>query len=138
MEILLVAEGTYPHVRGGVSVWCDQMIKGLNRHRFHLVSLAATGREPAVYELPENVVSVHPLPIWTHRRPAPRRRFARRPDTAAAIALLDATLSRDPGAAERFETALFELFFQAHQTVDPASEGLDLAEVLRTDTVAAE
>jgi glycosyltransferase involved in cell wall biosynthesis len=131
MEILLVAEGTYPHVRGGVSVWCDQMIKGLNRHRFHLVSLSATGREPAVYELPENVASVHTLPIWTHRPLAPRRRFGRRPDPAAAIALLDATLSRDPQAAERFETALFELFFQAHQPVD-------LAEVLRTDTVAGE
>jgi glycosyltransferase involved in cell wall biosynthesis len=130
MEILLVAEGTYPHVHGGVSVWCDQMIKGLHRHRFHLVSLSATGHEPAVYELPGNVVSTHSLPIWTHRRPRPRRRFTRRPDTAAAIALLDAALSRDAEAAERFETALFELFFQAHQPVD-------LAEVLRDDAVAA-
>src|SRR5579859_7783638 len=124
MEILLVAEGTYPHVRGGVSVWCDQMIKGLNRHRFHLVSLTATGREPAVYELPRNVVFAHSLPIWTQRRPPDRRRFSRRPDPAAAIALLDAALSRGPQAAERFETALFELFFQAHQPVD-------LGEVLR-------
>jgi len=61
----MLTEGTYPHVRGGVSVWCDQMIKGLNRHRFHLVSLTATGREPALYELPENVDSMHSLPIWT-------------------------------------------------------------------------
>jgi polysaccharide biosynthesis protein PelF len=129
MEILLVAEGTYPHVRGGVSVWCDQMIRGLNRHRFRVVALTATGREPAVYELPENVDSVQTVPIWTHRRPAPRRRFARRPDTAAAIALLEASLARDPGAAERFETALFELFFQAHQPTD-------LGQVLRDDAVA--
>lgn len=129
MDVLLVAEGTYPHVRGGVSVWCDQMIRGLNAHRFRVVALTATGREPAVYELPENVDSVRMVPLWTARRPAPRRRFARRPDPAAAIALLDAALSREPRAAETFESALFELFFQAHQATG-------LSEVLRTDTVA--
>jgi glycosyltransferase involved in cell wall biosynthesis len=129
MEILLVAEGTYPHVRGGVSVWCDQMIRGLNRHRFHVVALAATGREPAVYELPPNVASVQSLPLWSARRPTSQRRFARRPDPEAALTLLDATLSHDPQATERFEAALFELFFQARRPTD-------LAEVLRTDTMA--
>ncbi|HEV2347462.1 MAG TPA: GT4 family glycosyltransferase PelF [Actinocrinis sp.] len=129
MEILLVAEGTYPHVRGGVSVWCDQMIRGLRGHRFHVVALTATGREPAVYERPQNVVSVRSLPIWTMRRPAPQRRIARRPDPSAAIALLDATLSHAPEASEQFESALFELFFQARRLTD-------LGEVLRTDTMA--
>jgi polysaccharide biosynthesis protein PelF len=131
MEILLVAEGTYPHVRGGVSVWCDQMIKGLRRHRFHVVALTATGREPAVYEPPENVASMRSLPIWTHRRLNPQRRFARRPDPSAVVALLDATLSRAPTATEYFEAALFELFFQFQ-----ASRITELAEVLRTDSMA--
>ena len=131
MEILLVTEGTYPHVHGGVSVWCDQMIRGLHRHSFHVVALTATGREPTVYQRPENVASVRSLPIWTQRRPAPYRRFARRPDPSAAIALLDATLSHGPQATEHFESALFELFlfFQAHRLTD-------LTEVLRTDSVA--
>jgi glycosyltransferase involved in cell wall biosynthesis len=129
VEILLVAEGTYPHVRGGVSVWCDQMIRGLKGHRFHIAALCATGREPAVYELPENVDSVRLLPLWTAQRPAPRGRFAKRSDPAAAITLLEAALSREPDAADVFESALFELFFQAHQ-----SSGL--GEVLRTDAVA--
>src|SRR5260370_4812358 len=115
MEVLLVAEGTYPHVRGGVSVWCDQMIRGLKEHRFSVVALSATGREQAVYELPPNVGSVHVLPLWTARRPAPGRRFARRPETTAATALLEAALSREPNAADRFENALFKLFFQAHR-----------------------
>ncbi len=129
MEILLVAEGTYPHVRGGVSVWCDQMIRGLHRHRFHVLALTATGREPAVYEKPRNVASIRSLPLWTARRPTSRSRFAGRPDPAAAIALLDATLSHGAHAAEQFESALFELFFQARRLTD-------LGEVLRTDTVA--
>lgn len=134
MDVMLVTEGTYPHVHGGVSVWCDQMIRGLTGHRFHLVALSATGREPAVYDLPRNVASFHPLPVWANRRATgPRARHRRAgartgPDPAAAIALLGAALSRDRQAPERFETALFELYFQAQET--------DLARILCTDAVA--
>lgn len=130
VDILLVAEGTYPHVHGGVSVWCDQMIRGLSRHRFQVVALTATGREPPVYELPDNVGSVHSVPLWTVRRRERRGRFTKRPDQAAAIALLEAALSHDPHATAAFETALFELFLQAHQHTD-------LGDVLRTDAVAS-
>lgn len=69
------------------------------------------------------------MPIWTTRHPAPQRRFARRPDPSAAIALLDATLGHGQNATEQFEAALFELFFQARR-------GTDLDEVLCTDTMA--
>jgi polysaccharide biosynthesis protein PelF len=74
MQVLLVTEGTYPHVHGGVSVWCDQMIRGLDRHQFHLYALVATGREKPVWELPANVLSQTTLPIWTMRRTPPVRR----------------------------------------------------------------
>ena len=29
MKIALVSEGTYPYAMGGVSVWCEQLIKGM-------------------------------------------------------------------------------------------------------------
>lgn len=130
MDVMLVTEGTYPHVHGGVSVWCDQMIRGLTGHRFHLVALSATGREPAVYDLPGNVASFHPLPVWTNRRAAAQRAGRARtgPDPAAAIAMLGAALSHDRRAPERFEAALVELYFQAQDT--------DLAGILRTDAAA--
>ena len=73
MDVMLVTEGTYPQVHGGVSTWCDQMIRGLARHRFHVVSLTATGREPAVWDLPDNVLGHTVVPIWT-MSPRPRRR----------------------------------------------------------------
>lgn len=73
MDVTLVTEGTYPQVHGGVSTWCDQMIRGLNKHRFHVVSLTATGREAVVWELPENVLDHVTVPIWT-MVPASRRR----------------------------------------------------------------
>ena len=83
---MLVTEGTYPQVHGGVSTWCDQMIRGLARHRFHVVSLTATGREPAVWDLPDNVLGHTAVPIWTmasssHRRSG--RRLERRSERRA-------------------------------------------------------
>ena len=73
---MLVTEGTYPQVHGGVSTWCDQMIRGLNKHRFHVVSLTATGREEVVWDLPGNVLDHVTVPIWT-MVPATRRQVVR-------------------------------------------------------------
>ena len=41
-RIALVAEGCYPFVTGGVSTWCDQLIRGLPDHDFEVVALTAT------------------------------------------------------------------------------------------------
>jgi len=43
MQIALTEEGTYPHHFGGVSVWCDQLIRGMPDYDFRLVALVATG-----------------------------------------------------------------------------------------------
>ncbi|MFK7604036.1 DUF3492 domain-containing protein [Deinococcus sp. SM5_A1] len=32
--IALYTEGTYPQAHGGVSVWVDQLVRGLDDHRF--------------------------------------------------------------------------------------------------------
>jgi glycosyltransferase involved in cell wall biosynthesis len=56
-DICLLLEGTYPYVRGGVSSWVHQLIRGLPEHRFALVFVGAN-REfyPEMrYELPSNV-----------------------------------------------------------------------------------
>ena len=45
MRMALAAEGTYPHQFGGVSVWCDQLIRGLPQHEFIVIPLVATGNE---------------------------------------------------------------------------------------------
>ena len=64
MRIAMVTEGTYPHVHGGVSVWCDQIVRGLPEHSFQLVALTGNGGEPCVWELPGNLSSVVPIPLW--------------------------------------------------------------------------
>ena len=41
MEIALVNEGTYPYAPGGVSTWCDQLVRGLSEVSWHLVTVMA-------------------------------------------------------------------------------------------------
>ncbi len=41
IDILLIAEGTYPYVRGGVSSWIDQIINGMPHYRFGILFLGS-------------------------------------------------------------------------------------------------
>ena len=63
MDITLVTEGTYPYSFGGVSVWCDQLVRGMPEHAFHVVAITGTGAEPVVWELPAHVTA-EPVPMW--------------------------------------------------------------------------
>lgn len=75
MKIALVTEGTYPHGFGGVSVWCDQLVRGLDRHNFDIVALIGNGSERVRWELPPNVDAVRAIPLWGREpsgsRPSP-------------------------------------------------------------------
>ncbi|WP_413111885.1 GT4 family glycosyltransferase PelF [Thaumasiovibrio sp. DFM-14] len=73
-DICLLLEGTYPYVRGGVSSWVYQMIKGLPEFTFHLIFLGGDPKlynEPA-YDFPDNVIgfNIHfLLPQQTRSKP---------------------------------------------------------------------
>ena len=69
MRVALVSEGTYPYAMGGVSVWCDQLIRGLPDYRWQLVPLSVDGGERQVWDQPPNLERVQPIPLWG---PAPR------------------------------------------------------------------
>ncbi|MEV0635765.1 GT4 family glycosyltransferase PelF [Streptomyces sp. NPDC050619] len=82
-HVTMLTEGTYPHVHGGVSTWCDQLVKGMPEVDFHILSLTGSGREPVTWELPPNVRRHTSVPTWgprPGRARAPygraRRRFA--------------------------------------------------------------
>ncbi|WP_242587708.1 GT4 family glycosyltransferase PelF [Streptomyces sp. MST-110588] len=70
----MLTEGTYPHVTGGVSTWCDQLVRGMPEVTFHVIALTGSGREPVTWELPENVRRHSSVPMWG---PPPGRRGAR-------------------------------------------------------------
>ena len=66
-HITMLTEGTYPHVHGGVSTWCDQLVKGMPEVDFHIISLTGNGREPVTWELPPNIYQHTSVPTWGPR-----------------------------------------------------------------------
>ncbi len=63
-RILLTTEGTYPHYHGGVSVWCDLLIRSLPDREFHVLSIVNSPSKMPVFDLAPNVVSLIPVAQW--------------------------------------------------------------------------
>ncbi|MFJ3923822.1 GT4 family glycosyltransferase PelF [Streptomyces sp. NPDC090022] len=74
-HVTMLTEGTYPHVHGGVSTWCDQLVRGMPEVDFNVIALTGSGREPVTWELPRNVYRHTAVPLWG---PPPGRGRARR------------------------------------------------------------
>ncbi|MEB8326795.1 GT4 family glycosyltransferase PelF [Dietzia kunjamensis] len=124
MRIALLNEGTYPVNTGGVSTWCDQMIKGMPDHTWEVVTLTGGSRTPITWEVPAQVRATTLYPVWAPvraglpegqllaRRRRARVRSALREMWAAilppagTIAVTDGTVHHDPG---RLSAALREL-----------------------------
>lgn len=60
-----MSEGTYPFAMGGVSVWCDQLIRGLPRHEFEFVALTVDHRDQPLWPAPPNLVALRTIALWT-------------------------------------------------------------------------
>jgi glycosyltransferase involved in cell wall biosynthesis len=73
MRVALVNEGTYPYVTGGVSTWCDQLVRGLSDVEWDLVAIVGTEPDRPVVPMPDNVRSLVPVPVWGAARPARAR-----------------------------------------------------------------
>lgn len=110
MDIALINEGTYPFVHGGVSVWCDQLVRGLAEHRYHLTTLTPIGNERPVWDLPPNVASLTNHPLWGPApRPTPSRGRARRQLADAYTLMLEGAVSGRNDKVGDFASALQEL-----------------------------
>lgn len=58
IDVLFIAEGTYPYIRGGVSTWIHQIITGMEDINFGVLFLGSREEdyEGIRYELPQNLV----------------------------------------------------------------------------------
>jgi len=58
VDIMLLLEGTFPYVSGGVSSWVNQIIRGFPQYRFGAVFIGSCREDYGgmKYELPENLV----------------------------------------------------------------------------------
>ena len=63
-RVAMLAEGTYPYVTGGVSTWCDQIIRGMPEYDFEIVAVVASAGRPLAWTLPDNVVGVSSAALW--------------------------------------------------------------------------
>lgn len=76
MRVALVSEGTYPYAVGGVSTWCDQLIRGFPEYRWEMVALTVDGTEHPRWDRPANLDAIHQIPLWSPF-PAGQRRPGR-------------------------------------------------------------
>jgi glycosyltransferase involved in cell wall biosynthesis len=115
-HVTMLTEGTYPHVHGGVSTWCDQLVRGMPEVDFEILALTGSGREPVTWELPPNVTRHTAYPLWGPQGPTARRPLRgreRRRFLDAYERVLLALL--DPGAGCDFGGGLYELAELARQ-----------------------
>jgi len=128
LRIALASEGTYPYHMGGVSVWCDQLIRGIDEHRFTVVALTVDGTERAAWQPPDNLDQVVAIPLWG--RP-PRARRRNPPDWFADVhtAFLTA-LIRPSGVRARWSLAHLESFLRALQGLFEYAQVADLRSAL--------
>ncbi|GGP93742.1 transferase [Streptomyces griseomycini] len=115
MRIGLLTEGGYPYVSGGAGLWCDRLVRGLDRHEFdvYAFSRGEAQEDEGWVPLPPQVGRVRTAPLWTagddgvvYGRRARRRFTEHYGELAAALCT-----AADPAApeADRFATALYGL-----------------------------
>lgn len=134
MRIALVSEGTFPYSMGGVSVWCDQLIRGLPDCRWEMVALTVDGSERQRWDSPPNLDRIRSIPLWLPRRRAawgggPGADFA--PVFTEFVTALLTCVGLDETAAaanrDRFLGALRGLY-------EYAAAGGDLADALLSES----
>jgi glycosyltransferase involved in cell wall biosynthesis len=73
VDVLLLLEGTFPFVSGGVSSWVNQIIRGFPEIRFGAVFLGSRPQDygPMRYALPDNLVHLQLAYIYADQDPPP-------------------------------------------------------------------
>lgn len=64
LSVLLTTEDTYPYQEGGVSMWCEALIRNMPDASFVIAGISARPARPLISKLPPNVSRVIPVPLW--------------------------------------------------------------------------
>lgn len=138
VDVLLLIEGTYPVIPGGVSEWVHATVTSLSDTRFGIVFIGGDAREAgdSHYDLPKNVVHLEHHFIsdsWKARRRWTQQVAARNPGALQQLAmfyqeLVDAAANDRP--APRADE-LFELISAGSITREDFLHSRDAWEALR-------
>lgn len=76
VDIMIIAEGTYPYVRGGVSSWIYQLISGLQHYSFGVIFIGSQAKdyEEIKYDFPQNLKHVEIHYLFENKKHNPKRR----------------------------------------------------------------
>lgn len=69
LKVLLTTEGTYPFHQGGVSTWCDILVKNLKEVDYVLYSIIMNPFVTQKFTLPESAKLIK-LPLWGTEEPS--------------------------------------------------------------------
>ena len=70
LSVLMTTEGTYPHAAGGVSTWCDELIRNTPEVGYVLVPIMMSPHIELRYDPPPNARRVINVPLWGIEEPA--------------------------------------------------------------------
>ncbi|MEA2491462.1 MAG: polysaccharide biosynthesis protein PelF [Acidobacteriota bacterium] len=70
LSVLLTTEGTYPYSAGGVSTWCEALLRNTPDIRWTLLPLMMNPHIEQTFEPPENVRRILGVPLWGIEEPA--------------------------------------------------------------------
>ena len=76
VDILIIAEGTYPYIKGGVSTWIHQLIAGLPEFEFGVIFLGSRPEdyEDISYKFPSNLTHLEVHYLFSRlEKPGPLR-----------------------------------------------------------------
>jgi polysaccharide biosynthesis protein PelF len=112
MRVLFVTEKSYPYLVSGVSNWSHELIKGLPQHRFVVLALASSKRQPIVYDRPRNVEQLFNVRLGVERFQAREASSTDRDLFMAAVSDLLEFLQKD---LPRFAKGLHDLALLGHE-----------------------
>lgn len=89
-RVLLVTEGTYPYVVGGVSSWCDLLVSRMDEFEWQILPIATARDRVVKFALPDHARIVSRIEVWSQDVPPARRGPAadRREGRAVAATLV--------------------------------------------------
>ena len=146
VDVMLLLEGTFPYVSGGVSSWVNQIIRGFPELRFGAVFLGSRASDygPMRYELPDNFVHlqvhymhdhVDPPAVAAHRGDA--RAFEASEQLHEALRATRAGAGGCPVAASRRAGELLQKVIPMLERDGPLSEHAFMYSQRAWDTITA-
>ena len=70
LSVLMTTEGTYPYAPGGVSTWCDALLRNTPDVHYTLLPIMMNPYMEARFDPPANVRSIINVPLWGTEEPS--------------------------------------------------------------------